>query len=154
MRQRNLWRARARSQWVAGLGWLVLVTGCAEPRIDASSPESFERSTRAIRSHLSDRDEGRFEASVKVILLAEMGPAIRAELDRSGSSLAVSDSDRLRMLGRLLKPLDGLTARQVIAKGDSIRAAKGAAYPFPLLPNLFDEALDSAGITKGTEPQR
>ena len=83
---------------------LMLVVGCGgAPTLDASSEESLKSSMEAMAKNLSEEEKQKFAASVA---MHGMGNMFQAAM-----------SGEEKELHAMLKDLHGLTAQQIIAKG-------------------------------------
>ena len=83
---------------------LVLVVGCGgAPTLDASSEASLKSSMEAMAKSLSDEDKQKLASSVA--------------LHGMGNMFQSAMSGEKKELHEMLKDLHGLTAQQIIAKG-------------------------------------
>ncbi len=103
---------------------LVLLAGCSQPRIDASSEEAVAASVERVRESLPERDRVRFDVALYNVTLSRTFGA----LDDTARAMPAAVS-----LTGILGPLDGMTGEQVIATGDSVRQAmeRRRAEPAP-----------------------
>jgi len=135
------------------LAFVIMVTasGCSQPTADTTSYDEFTRSMSKMKAHLSDDRRADLDLAVEAIMYSQFGPAVRAGLaeasrgSASPTDLNVSPEQyqehQRRALVVLLRPMQGLTAAEIIAKGDSIRAANGG-IPLPNLPAILESAAD------------
>ena len=86
---------------------LMLVVGCGgAPTLDASSEESLKSSMEAMAKNLSEEEKQKFAASVA---MHGMGNMFQAAMS--------GEEGEEKELHAMLKDLHGLTAQQIIAKG-------------------------------------
>jgi hypothetical protein len=104
-------RARAVALGVAALG----VACSSPPRIDTSSSAAAVASLRRVRESLPPEKRGEFDAAVKAVALARLG-------DEPESGEAVSGPG-----DRMLAPLNGMTAAEVLTEARRLRAAEKEA---------------------------
>ncbi len=87
---------------------VLLIAGCGEPTFDASSDAAERASVERMTRDLSPTDKQRF---LRGVLGDAMKSAARAR--RAGKTQSASES---------AKSLHGLTAQQIMAKGDAMGA--------------------------------
>lgn len=122
-------------------------SACSQPTADTTSFDEFTRSISKMKAHLSDDRSADLDLAVQAVMYSQIGPAVRvgmAEASRGSASPAdfhVSpeqvQAHQRRALAVMLQPMQGLTATEIIAKGDSIRAANGG-IPIPDLPAILE----------------
>jgi hypothetical protein len=128
---------------------MASASACSQPTADTTSLDEFTRSMSKMKAHLSDDRSADLDLAVRAVMFSQIGPALRvgmAEARRDSPSptdLNVSPERyqalQRRVLGVMLRPMQGLTAAEIIAKGDSIRAANGG-IPIPNLPAILEGA--------------
>jgi len=100
---------------------LLALCGCAE-RIDGSSPTAFRRSLGDVQASLSPEEKRAFRDGYAVFTIIaafdSAAWAVRSETTRYGE---VPANDSAGVNRRLREMLDGLTAEQVVLRGDSLR---------------------------------
>lgn len=89
---------------------VLLIIGCGEPRIDASTDEKMKLSIEKVRSPLSVQERETFDKAVQVVAFnnIELG-----DLFASGSVSGLLDS-------KVKQALDGKTARELIASAKAL----------------------------------
>ena len=95
----------------------LLFAGCSEPRVDGTDKESFKASVKKVKDGLSDERRQKFDDAIAVITTDAVGLGLDGSLDE-GSNGATEQT--------IYETLDGMTASEIIAKGDSIQAARDA----------------------------
>jgi len=104
-------RARA-----VALGVAALAVACSSPpRIDTSSSAAAVASLRRVRESLPPEKRAEFDAAVKAIALDRLGSEPESEEAAPGSD------------DRMLAPLNGMTAAEVLTEGRRLRAAEQEA---------------------------
>lgn len=105
-----------KSRIVTAIAVVAVLSGCGEPKVDASSEAAAKASIAEITESLSGEKRASFERAVKIV--AFQGIDVGAIL--AGTQTAES------LKGDMLKKLDGKTADQVIATADAIVAERAA----------------------------
>lgn len=90
----------------------VLMAGCSDPTIDASTDESLKASAERVRDSLDGAHQKEFEAALQAILMSR---ATQALID-SGFEATAGDA---MAQGRTM--VDGKTAEQIIAEAKAMR---------------------------------
>jgi len=93
----------------------LLFAGCSEPRVDGTDEESFKASVKKVKDGLSDERRQKFDDAVTVITTDAIGLGLDGSLD--GESNGATEQT-------IYETLDGMTASEIIAKGDSIQSAR------------------------------
>jgi len=94
---------------------LVVLVGCGAPRFDGSSQKAAEASIEAMSAGMSEEESQQLAASVVTILFTE-------NLARAFSGQKPTDAE-------IYASLDGLTAAEIIAKAEQIRAHANQHHP-------------------------
>ena len=84
----------------------LLVAGCGEQRFDATSEETVKASIEQMGKNLSQEDKVRF---ARGIMGSAIGPAFQAAMTKDSAHS-----------GDLTKSLHGLTAKQIMERGDAM----------------------------------
>jgi hypothetical protein len=93
-----------------------VLTGCSEPRIDATSDESYKESMAAVRESLPDDRRREFEEAGQLVLMSKANPF----------ELMSSPDMEVTMRAALKDAMHGKTADEVIADAQRIRAEQEA----------------------------
>lgn len=105
-------RARA-----VALGVAALAVACSSPpRIDTSSSAAAVASLRRVREALPPEKRAEFDAAVKAVALARLGEE------------AESEEAEPKPGDRMLAPLNGMTAAEVLTEARRLRAAETEAW--------------------------
>jgi len=111
------------------LSVVVLIAGCGgPPRLDTSSEESAVASLKRVRESLPEDVRPAFDEAVTTVALDRVGASGAAEMAGGPPALGA----------RLLRPLNGMTAAEVLTEARRIRAdaraMQGAAEGEPATP--------------------
>jgi hypothetical protein len=90
---------------------LLMIVSCT-PSIDGSSEENFQASVKKIKEGLSDEDKAAFEEALQLMAMDGF----------SFADLLQGEKGAEKILEDYTEALDGLTASEVIAKGEAIKA--------------------------------
>ena len=93
---------------------LLLLTGCGEPRFDGSSQEAYLGSVEKMTANMTPAQKSEFEQA--------LGFAI---LDDVLGMASIDDVDKLKPFASI----NGLTAQEIIEKGNAKLAAIKAKHP-------------------------
>lgn len=95
---------------------LLILFGCGEPKIDASSEEQLKSSIENVKNSLSEEDQKEFEESLMFLAMQN--------LDFSDIFQSELDPDDLadNYLNRVKSELDGKSATEVISQAKALRA--------------------------------
>lgn len=91
---------------------LATLLGCGEPVIDAHSRESIECSIKRIQQSLPQSECVKFDEALQILVFKDLN---LFELMAKGPDVAAEN---------LYRPLDGKTAKQVIAAADHVRSIR------------------------------
>ena len=103
------------------IGFLAL-SGCSGPmdtRIDASTPEAYQKSLQAIRAKLQPDELKKFEDALTVVAFNDLIPKDSGLL---GMLAAASNPEKLQ--GQMLAVVNGKTPREIIASAANIRKSR------------------------------
>lgn len=92
---------------------LVFVTGCSEPKINASSEESMKSSVEKVRNSLTQSKRQEFDNAIQIIAFNQFD---MQDLIRQSAVGAGNIEEKIRL------SLDGKTGDQIIQEADRIRA--------------------------------
>jgi hypothetical protein len=120
----------------------LMLAACASPKIDGSSPEKFQESTKAVRESLSPDKRAKFDAAITQFVFSAAGNAF------------TSGGTPDQMESGLAHTLDGLTADGVIARADSVTAARQAEQRKQALAEIAELKARRAGTDSGTAKLR
>lgn len=93
------------------LFFLLLMVSCT-PAIDGSSEENYQASVKKIKEGLTDEDKAAFEEALQLIAMDGLSFADLLQGEKGGENI----------LSDFTEALDGLTATEVIARGEAIKA--------------------------------
>jgi hypothetical protein len=93
------------------LGICAMLVGCGDPSVDASSPEALEASLKEMRDELPPEDQKKLDQALLVVMLES----------------AMSKLGKKENPTEFTSEMDGMTAKQIIAKADAIMSKKGSA---------------------------
>jgi hypothetical protein len=96
---------------IPAFAFTLLLAGCSEPTIDASSEEAFTESAAQVLESLDGSDQEEFTAALMVLAMSNTDWSAVFAGETSG------EPDLTAMLGEL----DGMTGDEVIAKGEEAR---------------------------------
>jgi hypothetical protein len=96
---------------------VLLLAACSEPTIDTSSDETMETSIERVRNNLPESQRADFDSAVTVVAVHDI--SFGDVLAEGAAGVDVAER-------KVKMALDGLTAREVIALGDSIIAEREA----------------------------
>lgn len=131
---------RTRIASVSLIAILGLASACSTPRVDASSDKTLTESLARVRQSVPASDRFRFDLAVNELMMAQLA-AQGAALFADTASLTPA---RLRDRG-LGAAVDGLTAREILAKGDSIQRHREAEERRLALAEIADLEARKAG---------
>ena len=100
---------------------LCILLGCSgtkEPRVDVSTFESINPSMEGVISRMTPQEHAQFRHDCTVIM-TDRNPQLANRTEKSGAP-PFSPADIMKKF----KPLDGLTASEIHAEAEAIRAAK------------------------------
>ena len=103
-------------------GVLFLLVGCSGPldtRIDASTPEAYQKSLQAIRAKLQPDELKKFEDALTVVAFNDLIPKDSGLL---GMLAAAGNPEKLQ--GQMLAVVNGKTPREIIASAATIRKSR------------------------------
>lgn len=92
------------------------LAGCGQQRIDGSSAEAAKASAEVMKEDMSDAERAAFEEALRVVVVNKAMPG--------GNWLANAGKPPEQAVGEMLGELNGLTAAELIAKADAIKAAE------------------------------
>ncbi|QFU00984.1 hypothetical protein FIU83_04985 [Halomonas sp. THAF5a] len=97
------------------LGMVLLLSGCSEPTVDASSEDAFYRSTGSMAEALQAEERDVFTDALMTVVMAGVdfssAPGEPGQLD----------------LAEAMTRLDGMTIDQVMAEAEALHRRQGAA---------------------------
>lgn len=96
---------------ILALGFTLLLTACAKPRIDTSSDEAMKRSIAAVRESLPESERAKFDESLKIVALSQIDFSTMIATGSSGVNLTET---------KVKEVLAGKTADEIIATADRI----------------------------------
>lgn len=96
---------------------LVLVAGCSEPTLDASSDETMKASSQKVRENLPESKRAEFDEALQILAFSQID---MKDLFAEGAAGAGG------LEGKMRGALDGKTADQVIAEAARINAERKA----------------------------
>lgn len=99
---------------IAALALAVLLAGCSDPRLDASSEDAFEASLEKVVADMDENERQVFTEALMIVMLTGI----------TRDDLAAARSGNLDELSSPFDYLDGLTADEVIKLAGEIRAAQ------------------------------
>lgn len=99
---------------MAGLLLAVLLAGCSDPRLDASNEQAFEASLEQVIAKLDESQRRVFTEALMMVMLAGITQDDLAAVERGDTSELTSP----------FRTLDGLTADEVIARAEQLRAGR------------------------------
>jgi len=91
------------------VNFVVIFSSCAK-KIDGTSEENMKNSIEKIKSSLSDNKRGKFEESLQLIIFSEL------DFEK-----LMKDGETEELTSDIKSELDGMTADDVIKKGDIIK---------------------------------
>lgn len=94
---------------------VVLIAGCSDPKIDASSDESMKASVQKVRESLPESKRGDFDEAMKVLAFSKID---MKDLFTQGAT-GVGNLE-----GKVKESLSGKTGEQVIAEAARIQAER------------------------------
>lgn len=116
-----------RRESFAVLCLLAVTIGCGAPQIDASSEEKAVASLKRLHDSLPEQKRAEFDRAVMTVVLSELDEKDLPKLEAAGPRAFDA---------RALKPLNGMTAEEVItearridadaARRESTRGVKGS----------------------------
>ena len=91
---------------------VMMLAGCNDPKIDASTEESMKSSIQEVRNSLDEADKPRFERAVQIVALSNvsLGEIMRAK----------QNNDDQFMQNKFKESLGGKSGQEVIALADEI----------------------------------
>lgn len=94
---------------------VVILAGCSDPKIDASSDESMKTSVEKVKGALSESKQKEFDEALQVLAFSQID---MRDLFSAGSA-GIGNLE-----GKVRQSLDGKTGEQVIAEAERIRAER------------------------------
>ncbi len=107
--------------WIFGIGLVLLLGACAEPKLDGSSQETMRQSIETITETLPAEKAEAFREATKVLLFSEVDMKSmfrRALQGEDGEDLGAE------MAAKGLAKLDGMTVNQVIAEAEKVKGER------------------------------
>ena len=108
--------------WLITLVALIVLAGCSGPmdtRIDASTPETYQKGLQAIKSKLPPDELKKFEDALTIVAFNDIIPKDGGLL---GMLAAAGNPEKLQ--GQMLADVNGKTPREIIATAASIRKGR------------------------------
>lgn len=93
----------------------VILAGCSDPKIDASSDEAMKASVEEVRESLPESKRKDFDEAIQLLAFSQID---MKDLFAAGAA-GVGNLE-----GKVRQSLDGLTGEQIIAEADRIRAER------------------------------
>lgn len=93
----------------------LIILGCSEPKIDASSEESLKSSVEKVKNSLSEKDQKEFEESLMFLAMQNLD---LSDIFQSGVD---PDAFAENYLNRIKNELDGKSASDIITKANALR---------------------------------
>lgn len=100
----------------------IALVGCSGPmdtKIDASTPEAYQKSLQSIKSRLSPEDTRRFEEALMVVAFSDLVPK---DAGLIGMLAAMGNPEKLQ--GQMLATVNGKTPRQIIDEAAQKKRAR------------------------------
>lgn len=104
------------------LGFILLLTACGGPTIDASSDEALERSVEEVRSSLPVDQRKKFDDALRTIAFEEVDVAGMFATAMSGGEMPDPDVTARAVRAKL----DGKSASEILAMADKVEAEREA----------------------------
>ncbi|KAF0805838.1 hypothetical protein A167_03364 [Alcanivorax sp. S71-1-4] len=101
-------------KYLAGLILALMLVGCSDPRLDASSEDAFEASLEKVVADMDDNERQLFTEALMIVMLTGI----------TRDDVAAAQSGNMDELSSPFDHLDGLTAAEVIERAGEIRAAQ------------------------------
>ncbi|HET9932989.1 MAG TPA: DUF6694 family lipoprotein [Polyangiaceae bacterium] len=108
----------------------LLMLGCGQPRLDASSDDAAKRSVAKMTEALPQADREKFGSALMLVAFNKMADGKGLLGLAAAASSATSAS--------VLKPLEGKTATEIMAEADRIRAEQAAKEHAQLLSEIAE----------------
>lgn len=101
---------------IAGLLLAFCLVGCSDPRLDASNEQAFEASLEKVVAELDENQRRVFTEALMMVMLSGITQDDLAAVERGDTSELASP----------FRTLDGLTADEVVARAEQLRASRKA----------------------------
>jgi hypothetical protein len=96
---------------------LLFLAGCGAPRFDASSDAAVDASMDRLSQGMSQEEKEKFGQAVAALTVMDGLSMAVSALEGKGPAMPVPTTPGMAKI-ELFKPLDGLTADEIIARAD------------------------------------